>query len=250
LIWPETALPVMIEGGSDKLIAASLSEWTARRGISLLTGGIVFEGDSVSGRYRNVALLVSESGAVDRAEKNRLVPFAEFVPFSDRIALLRDLSVPAGGVAGYVPGETPGILDVGPAAAGIMICFESAFPGYADALVDAGAELFVVLTQDGWWRGDTARSQHFQIARLRAAEQGRAVIQVSVDGYSGLVLPDGTVVDRTSSLRRDTRLYDVPIQNGRTLYARIGRTANVWIAGIWTLLLGLYGLAPSRNRPA
>jgi apolipoprotein N-acyltransferase len=250
LIWPETALPIMTEVRSDTAITASLSEFTDRRGVSLLAGGIMQEGDSVSGRYRNVALLVAKGDAVGLTEKNRLVPFAEYVPFSDRMPLLNDLAVPSGGVAGYAPGRTSAILAVGSTSAGILICFESAFPGYADAVVDAGADLFVVLTQDGWWRGNTARSQHFEMARLRASEQGRAVVQVSVDGYSGLVLPDGTVADRTASLRRETRLYDVPIQHGRTFYARVGRTANVLLAGIWTLLLGLYGVAPSGNRPA
>jgi apolipoprotein N-acyltransferase len=81
---------------------------------------------------------------------------------------------------------------------------------------------FVVLAQDGWWGNTAGYEQHFAITRLRAIETGRAVVQVTVTGTTGTILPNGTSVDETEWMDRTVRAYEVPVYRGTTPYTRFG----------------------------
>ena len=113
------------------------------------------------------------------------------------------------------------------------IFFESIFSNYAARLTRNGSMFLIVMTQDGWWRSTTGYKQHFEFARFRAAEQGRTLIQASVDGISGLISSQGVIVDQTAIRSRASRIYQVPIMTHKTFYARFGDFWNWLILGIW-----------------
>ena len=54
-----------------------------------------------------------------------------------------------------------------------MICFEVAYDGLVRDVVDGGAELLVVQTNNATYMGTGQVEQQFAIARLRAVETGR-----------------------------------------------------------------------------
>ena len=248
LIWPETALPVTRLDSSGSYLSM-LKNWTAKRSVALLSG-IIFEVPAESGEkvvYENGAILIVPDGSIQQVSKNHLVPFAEYVPFSNLLTSLNFLAVPAGGVSGYSPSKDPSVLTFRDTALGVMICFESSFSNYGSALTAAGSQIIVVMTQNGWWRGVAASEQHVQIARFRAVEQGRTIVQVSVDGTSGIVGPDGSVFLQMERSVRQGLVYDAPLYDTETVYYRIGSTLFSLSLGIWILLVGLYGFAKSRN---
>jgi apolipoprotein N-acyltransferase len=180
----------------------------------------------------------SDRGEVISRGKNMLVPFAEYVPFSMTFPVLTSLAVPAGGVTGYIPEEIPSVFNLGNLSFGLMICFESVFPGYARTLALAGSRFLVVITQDGWWRSTTQYEQHFYFSRLRALETGLTVIQVSVDGISGVIAPDGSIEFETRPRTSDVRFTDVPLMNSSTFYVRFGNALRSLILAVWLAAVG------------
>jgi apolipoprotein N-acyltransferase len=150
-------------------------------------------------------------------------------------------------VSGYTPGTTPSVVELNGRRFGILICFESAFPDYARSLTRLGSDVLFVLTQDGWWRGRFAAAQHFEMGRLRAAEAGRSVVQVSVDGYSGTIDADGSIRYRTGRLTRESAVIDVPVYHSTTLYSRYGYLAVRLLPGIWLAVIVLYGILEYRK---
>ncbi len=249
IVWPETTLPIHESLSDREALTARLTNWTESQSIPLLTGGITSTGDSTSfgPRFHNSALLFTPGRPPVIGLKNILVPFAEFVPLSNLFSFLERLAVPAGGVSGYLPGKTPSVLSLGDFRVGVFICFESGFPGYAAALRDGGSDLFIVLTQNGWWRGSTGYWQHIMVDRFRAVEQGVALVQAGVDGISGMITPDGTAHDLTSIRKQATPVYNVPFYGGVTFYERFGDLWNWITLGIWLALLVFYGIRPARR---
>ncbi|SHK02641.1 apolipoprotein N-acyltransferase [Rhodothermus profundi] len=227
ILWPETALP-------DTTLLGRLRNWVARTQLPLLTGAIVPTHSPASRfAYTNSALLLVPDAPVARYDKQRLVPFAEQVPLVDIFPTLQVLAVPAGGVAGYQPGQAPARFRVGPLRPGVLICFESFFGNLARRSAEEGANLLVVLTQDGWWGRGPVYWQHVQAARLRAIETGRAVVQVGADGLTALVLPSGRIRHSLPLHQAAARLIQVP------LYAQVTPLVKT---GDWltpTLLLSL-----------
>ena len=102
----------------------------------------------------------TRSGPVGRARKARLVPFAE---------------------RGLTPGS-PTVLETRAGPVGIAVCFDVLFAAHVRALVDGGAELLVVTTDDTSFGETSIPRRHLAHAVLRAAEVGRSLAFVSNEG--------------------------------------------------------------------
>ena len=76
------------------------------------------------------------------------------------------------------------------------MCFEVAYDGLLRDLVDGGADVIVVPTNNATYTGTGQIEQQFAMSRLRAIETGRYVVVASTNGISGIVAPDGRVVER------------------------------------------------------
>ncbi len=106
----------------------------------------------------------------------------------------------------FVPfsaGTGPVMLPVGSHRASTAICYEVVFPALARDAVAAGSELLTTVTNDGWYGRSSAPYQHFEMASMRAIEQGRYLARAANTGISGIVDPYGrTVVRGRVSLNR------------------------------------------------
>lgn len=232
VVWPETALP-------DTTSLFRLRTWVARTHLALLTGAIVPAQQLTSSPlgYTNSALLLRPGHPLSRYDKQQLVPFAEQVPLAETFQTLQQLAVPAGGVAGYRAGKAPARFQVGPLRPGVLICFESFFGNLAQRSAKKGANLLVVLTQNGWWGPGPVYRQHLQAARLRAIETGRAVVQVAADGLTALVLPSGRVAQELPSHQAAARLFEVPLHEQDTPFGQSGDRLTAAVLVSWLLLL-------------
>jgi apolipoprotein N-acyltransferase len=241
IVWPETALPFSTDTDTMLAMTTKLSGWATKNNVNVLSGGILASPDGPyrsPGQYpaffRNSAQLYARDGDHATTAKNLMVPFAEYVPFSKSFPSLAALAVPSGGVAGYLPGSAPGLLSIDGHPVGILICFESVFSTYASKLVSSGAEYLIVMTQDGWWRGTSAYKQHAMFTRYRAAETGRPIVQVSVDGLSGVIDSNGMLRDQTQIGEQEVTVVKVSPGNRDTIFMRFGFLFRILALLAWS----------------
>jgi apolipoprotein N-acyltransferase len=78
-----------------------------------------------------------------------------------------------------------------------VICYESVFGEYLTDYVKKGAELIVIITNDGWWRNTPGYKQHLSFARLRAIETRRSVARSANTGISAFINQRGDLVETT-----------------------------------------------------
>jgi apolipoprotein N-acyltransferase len=76
-----------------------------------------------------------------------------------------------------------------------MICFEVAVDDITRDLVQQGAEILVVQTNNSDFGTTNESAQQLAIAKLRAIESGRVVVNISTVGLSAIILPSGEVID-------------------------------------------------------
>ena len=67
----------------------------------------------------------------------------------------------------------------------------SSFRSLVRDAVRAGSELLTTITNDGWYGRSSAPYQHFEMASMRAIEQGRYLARAANTGISGIVDPYG-----------------------------------------------------------
>ena len=198
VVLPETAFPLPLEAPAGRHYLDGLRSLSARLRAPLLVGAFGV-GEGSPARPTNSLLLVDERGVRARYDKRRLVPVIERNP----VASSRVLAA-LGDRTSYEAGERRPPLDAGGLRVGSLICFESAFSGLARELRGDGAELLVLVTNDGWFgegmAGGAARAQHEAHAVLRAVEGRTAVVRsanggrsmwVDARGRSSVVAPPG-----------------------------------------------------------
>jgi apolipoprotein N-acyltransferase len=191
ILWPEAVTPWAVRGD------ASVQAWTERLAqrakTPLLIGSIGIEDVPGAGTViSNGAFLIKPQGGlqVESYRKRHLVPFGEFVPFRPVLGWLSKI-VPIGD-GDILPGTTPSLIEVTAAdgttaEVGSLICYEDVFPALARSSVQAGADVLVVLTNNGWFGEDGAAVQHAAHSVLRAVETRRPVLRVGNGGWSGWI---------------------------------------------------------------
>ncbi|MGA8210828.1 MAG: apolipoprotein N-acyltransferase, partial [Nocardioidaceae bacterium] len=219
VLWPENSSD--IDPYADAAARAAVSGTAAAVGAPLLMGAVV--GDRVENRWRNRAIVWSPSGTPGAFyDKTHPVPFGEYIPLRAMLAPL----VPALDqiASDMIPGVSPGLLRVGPARVGVLMCFEVAYDGLLRDLVRGGADVIVVPTNNATYIGTGQVAQQFAMSRLRAIETGRSVVVASTNGISGIVAPDGSVVQRAPQRRTVVLEQEVVL---------VGRDTPATVLGAW-----------------
>jgi apolipoprotein N-acyltransferase len=233
VVWPES--PMNFAYANDEEFRTLVGEFARSRGVNVIFNSL--EPAPAGGAY-NSAVMVNEAGRlVAQYDKIRLLPFGEYVP-------LPRWFPPAWLVSGIVGDFTPGanytLLPIGETRAGVFICFESAFPSIARQFTDAGADVLINISNDGYLGETPVLRQHLANAVLRAVENRRPVLRVTNTGISARISPQGVVSDATGSSQPATRTWPVTrATGGKTFYTRHGDLFVALCAVLCVLLLAM-----------
>jgi apolipoprotein N-acyltransferase len=220
VIWPESATPFYFD--EDAVSALRVRQLISEIGTPLLFGTDEVEPGSPP-RYYNSAFMLHESGTTAAVyRKMFLVPFGEYVPFGTLLTFVGPL---VEAVSAFSPGQRVTMLPVSGHMISTAICYEVVYPHLIRQGVLEGAELLTTITNDAWYGGTSAPFQHFDLATMRAIEQGRYLARAANTGISGIVDPYGRVTVRTGLFETTAPLGEVRFIQERTVYARIGDLA-------------------------
>ncbi|WP_448072957.1 apolipoprotein N-acyltransferase [Georgenia yuyongxinii] len=247
VLWPESASD--IDPRTDPDVAATVEDAAQAAGAPILLGTQRFLPGT---RYNDYILWEPESGAERGVgyTKQRPVPFGEYVPYRDffrRITSAVDLvttDMVAGTGTALMPVPVERLGRTVPITA--VICFEVAFDGLIREGVLAGGELIVIPTNNASFGLTQESTQQLAMSRFRAVEHGRAVVQVSTVGVSGIIGPDGVVMDQTGLFTAEQMAEELPLRTSLTLADRLGAAPAVFVQVV-ALLAVVAGLVRRRR---
>ena len=143
----------------------------------------------------------------------------------------------------FAKGHGPGLLTLGPARIGDVICFEVSDDTLVRRTVDAGAQLITVQTNNATFGRTPETKQQLAMSRLRAVEHGRWVLVASTSGISAAIAPDGKVVQRTGLFTPAEVVQSVRLSDARTPADRLGNATELLL-----VLLGVAAVALGSRR--
>ena len=223
IIWPEAPAPFSWQDNQFSKRASSLA---IRAAHPFLAGVIEWKAEKFPSGHigqapYNSALLVDPQGQkVFVYDKRHLVPFGEYEPFPLIHRVVQSVSDEVGGFhkgKGAAVGTLPGEYKFA-----VFICYEAIFPGEIRQFAAQGANLFINISNDGWFEKSAAAVQHLHMARVRAVENRRWVLRVTNSGITAAIDPYGKIYQ---NLPRDVRgAVDLPydFRTDSTLYTRFG----------------------------
>ncbi|HMI60269.1 MAG TPA: apolipoprotein N-acyltransferase [Puia sp.] len=185
----------------------------------------------------NSAILFDSTGPTVFYHKSRLVPGVETLP--PFLHILDSWFEKFGGTtSGYTPQDNRTVLNttnhsyhIAPA-----VCYESIYGEFMSRYVRNGANLIVVITNDGWWGNTPGYRQHESYARLRAIENRRWVIRSANTGVSCIIDPYGEITESRPWVQTAVIRKFVPAKNDLTFYTRYGDC----ISRLALILTGLF----------
>src|SRR3712207_4996688 len=197
-------------------------------GVPVLVGAVV---DGPGDTVRNTAIVWDpEDGPGQTYDKRHPVPFAEYIPyrsffrvFSDKVDLVR---------RDFRAGDEVGVLDVAGRSLGDLICFEVVYDGLTRDVVQGGAGMLVVQTNNATFGFTDESEQQLALSRLRAVEHGRTVAIAATSGISAVVAPDGSVVRKTSLFTPAVVVVDVAQRTSSTVATRLGAVPESLLAAL------------------
>ena len=202
-------------------------------------------------RSYNSLFEVKEDGSFgeEMYSKQRLVPFAEFVPLRSMIEIL----IPPLAELNMLPtdvlaGEDSVVLHTEKGNIGCMICFDSVYENIALESVRDGAQMLIVSTNDAWFDDSAENYMHTSQSKLRAIETGRYVVRAANTGISGIVNPLGEFEQELGILEEGYIIGDIYLRDQTTVYTVIGNLFVYICMGITTVLLGISGFLYAKDR--
>jgi apolipoprotein N-acyltransferase len=238
VIWPENS--TAIDPFEDPEMRADLSTAVSAIDVPLLAGVVV---DGGPRHVVNQGIVFDPvTGAGDRYTKWHPVPFGEYIPwrwlFGSHFAQLNQIP------RDMVHGTRVAPLQIGSTRIADAICFDVAYDDGLYAQLSHGGQLVVVQTSNAMFIHTSQIDQQFAISRLRAIETDRYVVVASINGITGVIAPDGSVV---TSAPLQTRSYveaKVGLVDAVTPAVRIGpwigRGCVALVVVAWLLGLGKY----------
>ena len=187
----------------------------------------------------NSAISVVDGDVQAVYHKSRLVPGVEFLPFRKAMFMFEPLVKSLGGTTAGLGVSDSAIVFEYPSGirAAPLICYESIYGDYVREFVQAGANLLIVPTNDGWWDDSPGHVQHLQFAQLRAIENRRWVVQAANTGISAIINSQGEIIDQTRYDEAIALTGAVQLETTETVYTSMGDQLGRLAVGMSAFLL-------------
>ncbi|WCN10208.1 apolipoprotein N-acyltransferase [Marinomonas mediterranea] len=228
VIWPETAITYLLSQVEPHL--KSFSDELAQSKTTLITGVPVWDKEKQT-FYNSVWATGNGFGLYN---KQRLVPFGEYIPFSEWVGPILDIfGMPMSEFSLGEPNQP--VLQAGELGVAPFVCYEIVYPELVRKMI-RDSDLLITISNDGWFGDSIGPWQHLQIAEFRAKETGRPVLRATNTGITAIIDHNGNIKGMLPQFVRATLEGEIHTTSGITPYVRYG---NLPLYGLILLLIVL-----------
>ncbi len=142
--------------------------------------------------YNSLIVLNNESELLHKYNKNKLVPFGEFLPFENflkRIGLKKITQ----GYQSFSADDKREILEIDKLKFIPLICYEIIYSGKINPNKNY-YDFILNISEDGWFGKTIGPEQHLTHSIFRSIEEGKNVIRSTNNGISAFVNPKGQII--------------------------------------------------------
>jgi len=251
IVWPESPAPFF---DRDPLFQKAMGEIAREEHAPMIVNAVGSDLDPEQDDWHDHVSAVAYNAQGQKAgryDKIHLVPFGEYVPFARLLFFAHKLT---GMVASYTPGTERRVflLDTqngGRHRYGVFICYEAVFADEVRQFARNGAEVFVNVSDDGWYGDTSAPWQHLNMARMRAIENRRWLLRDTNSGVTASIDPYGCVRQSIPRHQVDALPAEFAFRDGITFYTAHG-DVFAWLCAILSLGVVSWSLAKKPTSPA
>ncbi len=236
--WPESPAPYF---GDDPRFQKAMQSVAASTHAPLIVGGIGMEfspQDQDWNDYNSAFIIGADGERVGRYDKIHLVPFGEYIPFQNLLTFAHKLT----GRVGLFTRGTERNAFLLPTQSGssnrygVFICYEAVFADEVRQFARHGAEVFVNISDDGWYGDTSAPWQHLNMSRMRAIENRRWLLRDTNSGVTAAIDPYGRVRQSIPRHQTDALPAEFAFRDDITFYTAHG-DVFAWLCALISLAI-------------
>lgn len=207
IIWPETSYPAFYTNPTSKKdveLNLSLKSFVLKNHIPIIFG--LTDRDFDGRRYNSVILLEDENGEIKSQVYHKVILafMGEYNPFSKG----RSSSLSTGIKPTLLRLKTRKGKEI---KISPIVCYEAMSPLYVQQAKKLNPDLLVHISNESWFGYLGLPYSFFYLAAFRAIESEIPMVKAANSGFSGLILPDGSILNQGNLNDKETIIMNVPI---------------------------------------
>ena len=192
--------------------------------------------------YNSLVVFNNESELLYKYNKNKLVPFGEFLPFENFFKKV-GLKKITQGYQSFSADNKREILVIDKLKFIPLICYEIIYSGRINSKKKY-YDFILNISEDGWFGKSIGPAQHLSHSIYRSIEEGKNVIRSTNNGVSAFVSPKGQIIEQISV----KGYFDVnKIKRvNKTYFAKHGNKIFFYFVIIYTTLILILKIRENR----
>ena len=170
--------------------------------------------------YNSMAVLDNNLRVLSKYNKNKLVPFGEFLPLEKFLKKIGLKKITQGYIS-FSAADERKILLIENIRFLPLICYEIIYSGKINKN-DEEYVFIMNISEDGWFGNSIGPHQHFSHSIFRSIEEGKNLIRSTNGGISAYVDAVGNVVDEIKSTDKGVIEVKSYKKTSKTFFSRYG----------------------------
>ena len=237
-IWPEGMLQSVYLSEIKKYHKTFSESFSNLHLIILGINNLEYK-NNVESVYNSLAIVDNNLNLIGNYNKNKLVPFGEFLPMEKYLQKI-GLKKITYGYKSFSKGEQRNVINIKNKYYDFkllpLICYEIIYSGKIN-IKKQNVDLIVNISEDGWFGNSIGLYQHFNKAIYRAIEEGNYIARSANNGISAFISPNGRILHKTEFNKASTIVASLPMYKSKTIFSKYGNKVFVIIIFLYILLI-------------
>ena len=175
----------------------------------LVLFGVNRADDQKKGVFNSLVIVNHKFEIIQEYNKQKLVPFGEFLPFEKTLNKFGFKKVTEGH-GSFLKGEKQNNLVIGSLNILPLICYEIIFTKFIQTS-DSETNVMINISEDGWFGNSIGPYQHFSKAIFRAIEQNTFLVRSANKGISAIINNKGQIVKKLDPSETANIQSEIPL---------------------------------------
>jgi len=169
-----------------------------------------------------MVVLDNKLNLLNEYNKNKLVPFGEFLPM-EKFLKKFGLKKVSFGYQSFSPGNERKVIFTDNKNFNFipLVCYEIIYSGKVKSK-SSDTNFIINISEDGWFGNSIGPYQHFSHSIFRAIEEGKNLVRSANNGISAFINPKGQIINKIKSTDKGVIEVKSFKESKKTLFSTYG----------------------------
>ena len=170
--------------------------------------------------FNSLAVLDKDLNILAKYNKNKLVPFGEFLPFENFLSKFGIKKITQG-YNSFSSDNKRNLINLNNINFLPLICYEIIYSGKINKN-NEDFDLILNISEDGWFGESVGPFQHFSHSIFRSIEEGKNLIRSGNNGISAFINQKGEIINQIKSTERGFIEIKSFVKSKKTPFSSLG----------------------------